>query len=359
MLGTSTSLLLRAARHLPPLRRLHQARETMRQERDGLSAQLDQARSEIGSVFHHFNACFDPKQLVQHYAVTGVSARDGYLTNFLGVVIDPKFLPALLAGRAGQVEPVPIPANWHADLAEWGAVLRAVELATDRFTVLELGCGWGCWMVNAGAAARRRGLAVHLIGIEADAGHVGFAQEACAANGFAPDQVTLHRGVAAATGGVALFARAGQPGTAWGTAPLFDVTPAQRTAAVEAGTHDAVPMVALSELVVGHARIDLLHIDIQGGEADLVAANLTVLGHKVAYIVIGTHSREIEGRLFALMRGAGWQLEIERPAILALGDAGPVVTVDGVQGWRNLDLFAGTAHLSPISTCPSARSPSC
>jgi hypothetical protein len=40
------------------------------------------------------------------------------------------------------VEPIPIPANWHADIAEWAAALRAVDLARGSFTMAELGCGW-------------------------------------------------------------------------------------------------------------------------------------------------------------------------------------------------------------------------
>ena len=86
-------------------------------------------------------------------------ATPGYVTNFLGVRIDPAFAPEALAGKAGTVEPVPIPANWHADIAEWAAALRAVELAGDTFRMIELGCGWGCWMNNTGAAARRAGKA--------------------------------------------------------------------------------------------------------------------------------------------------------------------------------------------------------
>ena len=52
-------------------------------------------------------------------------------------------------------------------------------------------------------------------------------------------------------------------------------------------------------------------------------------------ILIGTHSREIEGRLFEYLLGAGWLLEMERPALLTLHAGAPIVTVDGVQGWRN------------------------
>lgn len=60
---------------------------------------------------------------------------------------------------------------------------------------------------------------------------------------------------------------------------------------------------------------------------------------KIAYLLIGTHSRHIEGRLFETLLRAGWQLEIERPALLSVGLENPVVTVDGVQGWRNSHLL--------------------
>jgi hypothetical protein len=97
-------------------------------------------------------------------------------------------------------------------------------------------------------------------------------------------------------------------------------------------------MITLSDVIGHHSRLDLLHLDIQGGEADLVESCLSVLDQHVAYLVIGTHSREIEGRLFAILLGSRWRLEIERPAIIALDSDRPSTTVDGVQGWRNLDL---------------------
>ena len=46
-------------------------------------------------------------------------------------------------------------------------------------------CGWGCWMNNSGVAARRTGRTVDLIGIEGDEGHLKFARDALARNGYA------------------------------------------------------------------------------------------------------------------------------------------------------------------------------
>lgn len=331
---------------VPAIRRLRDARDLLLEERDGLQVRLERCAADSAARpeaptnrFFHYNAVFDPQEVMRRHAVPDLAPRPGYLTNFLGVAIDPKFFPSILDGRAGQVEAIPIPANWHADIAEWGAALRAVDLARDTFTVIELGCGWGCWLNNTGVAARRAGLDVRLIGVEGDKGHVGFAHEACNANGFHRSQLELHNAVAAATAGTALFPKQEKVGMAWGLEPVFGATDAQRQEAVRTGDYDELPMIALEELAAPHPRIDLLHVDIQGGEADLIAGTLDLLRAKVAYILVGTHSRQIEGRIFDLLLGSGWRLEIERPAFLDLGASAVVVGVDGVQGWRNPNLL--------------------
>ena len=194
-------VLHKLALGIPQVRRLRDARDALLHERDELAARLAE-RVAPDSPFFHYNAAFDPQEVMRRHAAPDLRPSAGYLTNYLGVRIDPKFFPTILQGRADEVEPIPIPANWHADIAEWGAALRAVDLARGVFTVIELGCGWGCWMNNTGVAARRAGLDVRLIGVEGDEAHLGFAREASVANGFAPGQVTLRRGIAAPAGGV-------------------------------------------------------------------------------------------------------------------------------------------------------------
>ena len=76
-------------------------------------------------------------------------------------------------------------------------------------------------------------------------------------------------------------------------------------------------------------------MSVEGGEAAMVRDCLPLLEQKVAYLVIGTHSRQIEGQIMDCLLPTGWKLEIERPAILGFSEKGPYVTVDGVQGWRN------------------------
>lgn len=285
-------------------------------------------------IFFHFNASINLRRLIERNVVKNLEPTAGYLTNAFGVLIDPKFVPQFLHGREGTVEGVPIPANWHADMAEFGAVLRAVELAGDSFAMIELGCGWGCWMNIAGVVARRRGLKVHLIGVEGDEGHLGFAREALSANGFTPAAYDLHRAIASAAEGVALFPNQKRPGLSWGLEPMFDLQPEHAASLMNSGRYDQLPQLPLERIAPDIPRIDLLHVDIQGGEAKLIPACLSYLSDRVAYMVVGTHSRQIEGLLFDCLLTAGWVLEVERPAFLALGDK-PAVSVDGVQGWRN------------------------
>jgi FkbM family methyltransferase len=286
------------------------------------------------SPFHHYNAAINIEAVIRAHENPHRQAKPGHVVNFLGAAMNVAFVPQV-EGHAGTVEGPPIPANWHADMAEFGAVLRAVDLAEGRFTMIELGCGWGCWMVNSGVAAKRRNLPIGLIGVEGDPGHVAFAQEALATNGIAAADYTLIRGIAGAKAGVALFPRQTRSGEHWGLQPKFDCSADERVDLAAMGQYEEVPIVALADAIGGEPRIDLLHMDIQGGEASLIRECLELLTRKVAYIVIGTHSRTIEGELMALLLGAGWKLEIERPAILTITPDGPVTIVDGVQGWRN------------------------
>ncbi len=283
----------------------------------------------VDSPFWHYQARFDVPGTIRRYAAGPQVARADYVLNYFGVAIDPKFFPEHLEPMKGTIEVDVIPANWHADMAEFGAALRAIDLAGEVFTVIELGCHWGCWINITGVAARRAGKKVRAIGIEGEPNHAAFARESTLANGFSPEDVTIHHGVAAPRSGTAFFPPEGS-----GLDPIINGTPDQETEAENTGLYHKLPAVGFADLAAGVERVDLLHIDIQGGEADLVASSLDFLNGHVAYMMIGTHSREIEGRLCHDLLSAGWQLEVERPAIMDLAGK-PMPRVDGVQGWRN------------------------
>lgn len=286
------------------------------------------------SPFFHFNTCVNVSDIIESHARRDRAPRAGHLVNYLGVAV-PVGVMDSLHDRGGQLEGIPIPANFHAEMAEWGAALRSVDLAHDKFSMIELGCGWGCWMNNTGVAARSRGLAIDLTGIEGDPKHIDMAHETLAANGIRRSEYEVLPGVAAGGSGYALFPRRQENEEHWGFEPVFGATREESEKAVASGRFESLRMVPLADAIGDRKKIDLLHMDIQGGEAELVKQTLQLLSDRVAYVVIGTHSRALEGRLMDTLLDAEWTLEIERPAIFNIVAGKPQTAVDGVQGWSN------------------------
>ena len=283
---------------------------------------------------YHYSCEFDAQALIGSFVRAGLDPEPGMVTNFLGVRIPPAVFPAVLDRLAGLVEGPPDPGNWHADIAEWAGALRSVTEATGTYRIVELGCGWGCWLVNMGVAARARGLDVDLIGVEGDRTHLARAAEVLALNGFEPETYNLHHGVAGPRPGKAIFPDPEAGTAAWGGEAEFypdaaALARADRTPGVQ--VLDCLTLGALSD----GQPIDLLHIDIQGAEADFVDGNVDQIAAHVRRVLIGTHSRVIEGRLVAAFTAAGWVLEMERPAIMVVENGRQRIAIDGVQMWRN------------------------
>lgn len=303
-------------------------------------ANSEEFRSRIGapldtpSPFLHVNSPLDVRAMVASNVDDQRKPREGSYVNFLGVAV-PTFVFDFLSEKGGLLDQVPIPANYHADMAEWAAAIRSIDLAKDRYTMIELGCGWGCWMVNTGFLAKKRGLKIKVLGVEGDPKHVAFAHEVMKLNNIRTDEYSVIRGIAAAHSGTALFPSRKRDEERWGSAPKFGVSREESDAAVASGDYDSLDMISLADVIGTRKLIDLIHIDIQGGEGDLIDDTVELLTDKVGYLLIGTHSRMLEGRIMDTLLAAGWVLEIERPAIFTLVNGHPETTCDGVQGWRN------------------------
>jgi hypothetical protein len=100
-----------------------------------------------------------------------------------------------------------------------------------------------------------------------------------------------------------------------------------------------VPIVAFAELLGREPQWDLVHIDVQGGECELCRACRDLLSQRTRYLVVGTHSRKLDGDLLEIMFGAGWILEHEKPTRFVY-DARQqclevMTTHDGTQVWHN------------------------
>lgn len=289
----------------------------------------------MGNPFYCYNTSIDALGIIANNEDKQRKSRPNHKVNFFGVAIPNRVLPEEMLAGIADVEAAIKPANWHADIAEFAAALQSVEQASDTFTMIELGCGWGCWMSITGVAAKRQGLKTHVIGVEGDPTHIDYARETLAINEFETGEQTLHHGIAGAQKGTALFPKKAADKADWGLEPVFDPDAKKYAKLKKSGAYEELSVIGLAELTRGHKYIDLIHIDIQGGELDFVKNSIKPLSKKVKRLVIGTHSRHIEGMLVEILEKAGWILEIERPAIIGLATGKSVVIVDGVQGWYN------------------------
>ncbi len=185
--------------------------------------------------FWHYSASYDAIEIINKYAKKSINPSPSHATNFLGVKIRPEFFPNILTERIGTVESIPIPANWHADVAEWASCLRSIDLSGDRYVMMELGCGWGCWMNNLGVAAKSFGKQVKLHGIEADLGHIEFARLALSDNNICEDEYTLSRGIAGKNGSTVLFPKL-ESGIDWGGEAIFNPNDEQCSGLIKTDT---------------------------------------------------------------------------------------------------------------------------
>lgn len=256
--------------------------------------------------------------------------------NFVGSETRVEFLHPRLAWKAGTVEGVTRPSapSIHG-LAEWIGSLRSVLEAQDRIVVMELGAGWGPWLVSCATAARKRGITdIKLIGVEGSEEHFGYLRQHMIDNGFDPAEHDIHHAVVGVEDGVAYFPKLVDPTLDYGANAVFDE--GERDAAMARGELEEVRSVSLNGLLERAGRVDLMHIDIQGHEQDVLTASIDSLGRHVHRIIVGTHSRSIDAALLSLFSNRGWYLEHEEPTAVVQTDAGGLhFPNDGEQVWRN------------------------
>jgi FkbM family methyltransferase len=264
----------------------------------------------------------------------------GFVTDFIGMKTRIAYFNHMNA-YDGQVLDFPIPGDVHYSGLEWAGTLRAVRDAVGEMVVVELGAGFGPWLVASVLAGRARGIKqFRLVGVEGSRHHYEYMLTHFRDNGLDPADYTLLHGISGALDGVAEFPVLDDPRGDWGAVAVTS----PGTAPAHAARTERLRTYSLGTLLTPFSRVDLIHIDIQGHEAEVVAAGRDVLRQKVKRLVIGTHSRTIEQQLFDELGAAGWRLEAEEPTIVRQVDSGgPHLYVDGCQVWRNPALIAAAA----------------
>ena len=284
-------------------------------------------------------------QILDVFAQKDVSPTPGFVTDFMGC----KSRTSILYDKArkfdNQVWAPPTQGAFFPP-EEWIGMLKAVLTAQESFSAMELGAGSGPVIVATGHAARMRGIpSIFLCGVEADPGRFILMQQHLRDNGFDPAKHELIMAAVGSQVGQARWPRIEDPQNAAGARPVragnrSDASYMQyfKDEAIE------VNVVAFSDLLRKRPVWDLVHIDVQGWEFELCQSAHAELNQKAKWLVIGTHSRKIDGDLIALFHNERWVLENERPTVFAydaaLTSLELMTTVDGIQVWRNPKLDA-------------------
>ena len=279
-----------------------------------------------------------PAVLAAFPACTG-PGTEGFFTDFIGTRTRCSYLPDSYASASGIVEGPPGTESFGLhEPAEWEGTLRSVLEAGSRFVAVELGAGWGPWLVAGARAAGLRGITdMHLAGVEGASGHYSYLLQHFRDNGIDPAAYTLLHAVVGVEDGMARFPKLDVPSADWGAHASYGGGQATEQ-------FDEVPSVSIATLLSKLPPVDLLHCDVQGAEADVLTAAAGVLSDRVRRIVVGTHSRTIEDRLMTAFSADGWMLEHESPCRFMQGATGALHLLnDGTQVWRNARLAAATA----------------
>jgi FkbM family methyltransferase len=277
----------------------------------------------------------------------------GFLVDFLGSRIRTTSLWKEARALDGQLTGIPVPADFHAEAIEWIGLLKSVRSSTGQYVAMELGAGFGPWVIAGAVAARRKGIEnIRLCAVEGDSQHFQFLRQHFIDNGFEPDQHALFEAAVGVDAGVAQWPilEGSSASEEWGCRPIeasrdYVGRQFQKTKEI-----DIIPM---RNLVGRESCWDLIHLDVQGHEVGVCRSCIEELNARVRRIVAATHSRKIDGYLLDLMCGAGWLLEHEKPAKFTFMPNATTLeamtTVDGTQVWRNPRLVQGGDPLTSFS----------
>ncbi|MGB9366391.1 MAG: hypothetical protein WCE79_10295 [Xanthobacteraceae bacterium] len=234
---------------------------------------------------------------------------------------------------------------------EWSGTLRSVLEARTSLVAIELGAGWGPWLVAAHAAARARGIDdIRLIGVEGMAEHIAMMRQHFIDNGIEASRHRIVHGIVGVRDGKAYFPKAKDATIEWGGEAIFSKVQPPDTV--------ALPSVSLPTLMADFQRVDIVHCDIQGAEGEVLPAALPEMTKKVRRIVVGTHSRGIEHTLFGAFLAHGWKLEAEAACTFNIIEGRHYSKDDGTQVWANPQFDAPAVDVSGADSQWGTRGPS-
>jgi FkbM family methyltransferase len=301
-------------------------------------------------------------EIFERYKNPSARPADGFYTDFMGVRTRLSYFGIGGTNHDKSVGKPPFPDDGvHAEAIEYLAALYAVDTAKSSFVAVELGAGYGPWLTFSAKAAQRKGIEhIGLTAVEGDKPRHDLLRTHFADNGLpVPDETGTARagktvsnliyGAISDTNGTVTFGS--QSLLDWGAAPVENGASVDYRGLEVAGA--TINSYTIEHVLRTMDHVDFLHMDIQGYEARAVRASMNALKSKVRVMVIGTHSREIEGQLFSMLFGNGWRILYEKPCKFHRKESPSLealTSLDGVQVWVNTELENGAR-----SACATAQ----
>jgi FkbM family methyltransferase len=227
----------------------------------------------------------------------------GLTPRSLGITFRPEFFDGIDPELIERGDPVP------SEVDEWATLAAAIEDAAERFTMIELGAGFGRWTVYAAAALRklRPHVRYRLVAVEAEPTHFAWLRQHTRDYGLRRWSRRgtcrlIHAAVSGREGEEDFYV--GDPGAWYGQAL---VRPENAGADAEVGR---VRTIRLSHLLRRLGSVDLVDLDIQGAELEVLAEARSELS-RVRRIHVETHTEAIDQALPELF--SDWTLVAAQP----------------------------------------------
>lgn len=216
---------------------------------------------------------------------------------------------------------------------EWIDMLESIDLAKENYTIIELGAGYGRWLVSAAVTLRNhKNIPFHLIGLEAEYNHYQMMKQHFIDNDLDPLEHNLIQAAVTKNDTTVSFFQ-GSSSEWWGQAIT---TSDAKMKQFPNSKVEEIQGYSIRTILKNTEFVDLMDIDIQGAELDAIRGSLSTLNSKVKRIHIGTHSHEIEKTLFNYFSQMGWKCYNNLPCNSTQKTPYGIVTFqDGVQTWIN------------------------
>ena len=269
-----------------------------------------------------------------------------FVTNFIDSIINVNFVegystPERLKDRYEETN---YP-SFDEEYFEWIDILETVIEARGRYTMIELGAGFGRWLVNAALALKQIGKTpFYLVGVEAEPVHFEMMHNHFRDNCLEPNEHLLIKAAVSDTSGEVYFT-IGHP-EEWYGQSIVSIWKIINNYIRNVGFGDwpeanvkKVKAVSLNDILNPLSYVDLVDLDIQGEEFNVLEAAEEQLIKKVKRIHIGTHGKRIENNLRSLFKSTGW-ININDYQCLSenMTPYGEIAFQDGVQTWLNGNL---------------------